>query len=95
MLYMVEIFKKTVKKSAKVKVALSKLIPSYDHQGPLLDAMGVVGDLFGSGKMFLPQVIKSARVMKKAVAYLEPFIDKKKGNHCLTALTPLSTGEWS
>ncbi|KAL5268604.1 hypothetical protein ACHWQZ_G002452 [Mnemiopsis leidyi] len=47
-------------------------------EGPLLDAMGVVGDLFGSGKMFLPQVIKSARVMKKAVAYLTPFIEASK-----------------
>ena len=43
-------------------------------EGPLMDAMNVVGDLFGSGKMFLPQVVKSARVMKKAVAYLQPFI---------------------
>ena len=43
-------------------------------EGPLMDAMNIVGDLFGSGKMFLPQVVKSARVMKKAVAYLEPFI---------------------
>jgi 5-methyltetrahydrofolate--homocysteine methyltransferase len=43
-------------------------------EGPLMDGMGVVGDLFGSGKMFLPQVVKSARVMKKAVAYLEPYI---------------------
>jgi 5-methyltetrahydrofolate--homocysteine methyltransferase len=43
-------------------------------EGPLMDGMNVVGDLFGSGKMFLPQVVKSARVMKKAVAYLEPFI---------------------
>jgi 5-methyltetrahydrofolate--homocysteine methyltransferase len=40
--------------------------------------MGVVGDLFGSGKMFLPQVIKSARVMKKAVAYLIPYLEKEK-----------------
>lgn len=53
----------------------------YDHplsviEGPLMDGMGVVGELFGSGKMFLPQVIKSARVMKKAVAYLIPFIEK-------------------
>ena len=45
---------------------------------PLMDGMNVVGELFGSGKMFLPQVIKSARVMKKAVAYLEPFIEKEK-----------------
>jgi 5-methyltetrahydrofolate--homocysteine methyltransferase len=43
-------------------------------EGPLMDGMNVVGDLFGAGKMFLPQVVKSARVMKKAVAYLEPFI---------------------
>lgn len=43
-------------------------------EGPLMDAMNVVGDLFGSGKMFLPQVVKSARVMKKAVAFLEPYI---------------------
>ncbi len=49
-------------------------------EGPLMDGMNVVGDLFGSGKMFLPQVVKSARVMKKAVAYLEPFFDAlKKG----------------
>ena len=47
-------------------------------EGPLMDGMNVVGDLFGSGKMFLPQVVKSARVMKKAVAYLEPFIEQEK-----------------
>jgi len=47
-------------------------------EGPLMDGMNVVGDLFGSGKMFLPQVIKSARVMKKAVAYLLPFMEKEK-----------------
>jgi len=45
-------------------------------EGPLMDGMNVVGDLFGAGKMFLPQVVKSARVMKKAVAYLEPFMPK-------------------
>jgi 5-methyltetrahydrofolate--homocysteine methyltransferase len=44
-------------------------------EGPLMDGMKIVGDLFGSGKMFLPQVVKSARVMKRAVAYLEPFMD--------------------
>lgn len=44
-------------------------------EGPLMDGMNIVGDLFGSGKMFLPQVVKSARVMKKAVAYLQPFIE--------------------
>ncbi len=47
-------------------------------EGPLMTGMGVVGDLFGSGKMFLPQVVKSARVMKKAVAYLLPYIEKSK-----------------
>ena len=47
-------------------------------EGPLMDGMNVVGDLFGSGKMFLPQVVKSARVMKKAVAYLIPFIEEEK-----------------
>ncbi|KLV03671.1 methionine synthase [Photobacterium ganghwense] len=47
-------------------------------EGPLMDGMNVVGDLFGEGKMFLPQVVKSARVMKQAVAYLEPFIDAEK-----------------
>ena len=51
-------------------------------EGPLMDGMNVVGDLFGEGKMFLPQVVKSARVMKQAVAYLEPFIEasKEKGS---------------
>jgi 5-methyltetrahydrofolate--homocysteine methyltransferase len=47
-------------------------------EGPLMDGMNIVGDLFGSGKMFLPQVVKSARVMKKAVAYLLPFIEDEK-----------------
>jgi len=47
-------------------------------EGPLMDGMNVVGDLFGAGKMFLPQVVKSARVMKRAVAYLEPFMEEKK-----------------
>lgn len=47
-------------------------------EGPLMDGMNVVGDLFGSGKMFLPQVVKSARVMKKAVAYLEPYLEAEK-----------------
>ena len=47
-------------------------------EGPLMDGMGVVGDLFGAGKMFLPQVVKSARVMKKAVAYLLPYMEAEK-----------------
>jgi len=47
-------------------------------EGPLMDGMNIVGDLFGSGKMFLPQVVKSARVMKKSVAYLTPYLEKEK-----------------
>jgi len=47
-------------------------------EGPLMDGMQIVGDLFGEGKMFLPQVVKSARVMKKSVAYLEPFMEQEK-----------------
>ena len=47
-------------------------------EGPLMDGMNVVGELFGTGKMFLPQVVKSARVMKKAVAILEPLMDAEK-----------------
>ncbi|MCZ6831987.1 MAG: methionine synthase [Gammaproteobacteria bacterium] len=47
-------------------------------EGPLMDGMNVVGDLFGAGKMFLPQAVKSARVMKQAVAYLQPFIEEEK-----------------
>ncbi len=53
-------------------------IPLEVIEGPLMDGMNVVGDLFGEGKMFLPQVVKSARVMKKAVAYLQPFIEAEK-----------------
>ncbi|WP_093532532.1 methionine synthase [Stenotrophomonas rhizophila] len=54
-------------------------------EGPLMDGMNVVGDLFGAGKMFLPQVVKSARVMKKAVAYLLPFIEAEKARSGDTA----------
>lgn len=54
--------------------------PLHVIEGPLMDGMNVVGDLFGAGKMFLPQVVKSARVMKKAVAYLLPFIEAEKGS---------------
>ena len=53
-------------------------MPLHVIEGPLMDGMGVVGDLFGAGKMFLPQVIKSARVMKKAVAHLIPFMEEEK-----------------
>ncbi|MFL5786147.1 MAG: methionine synthase, partial [Bacteriovoracaceae bacterium] len=53
-------------------------------EGPLMSGMSVVGDLFGEGKMFLPQVVKSARVMKKAVAYLQPYIEKEKSGKALS-----------
>ena len=59
--------------------------PLHVIEGPLMDGMNVVGDLFGSGKMFLPQVVKSARVMKKAVAYLMPFIEREKEAGDVTA----------
>ena len=57
--------------------------PLHVIEGPLMDGMNVVGDLFGAGKMFLPQVVKSARVMKKSVAYLEPFLEAEK-SECAT-----------
>jgi len=60
----------------EARVALGR--PLLVIEGPMMDGMNVVGDLFGAGKMFLPQVVKSARVMKKAVAYLEPFMDKER-----------------
>ncbi|HZL29235.1 MAG TPA: methionine synthase [Acidobacteriaceae bacterium] len=59
---------------ARVKLGRPLLV----IEGPLMDGMGVVGDLFGAGKMFLPQVVKSARVMKKAVAHLTPFMEAEK-----------------
>lgn len=66
-----------------VEIDLAEALPHYSPtlsiiEGPLMDGMNVVGDLFGSGKMFLPQVIKSARVMKKAVAFLLPYIEAEK-----------------
>ncbi len=69
--------------------ALDKLgRPILVIEGPLMDGMNVVGDLFGAGKMFLPQVVKSARVMKKSVAYLDPFLEAEK-QEC----TPTSQGK--
>lgn len=59
-------------------------------EGPLMAGMDVVGDLFGSGKMFLPQVVKSARVMKKSVAYLFPYIEKEKKINYILGLKPVS-----
>ena len=58
--------------------------PLHVIEGPLMDGMNHVGDLFGSGKMFLPQVVKSARVMKQAVAYLQPFLEQEKRDMGLT-----------
>jgi 5-methyltetrahydrofolate--homocysteine methyltransferase len=63
---------------ARAALAASGGRPIEVIEGPLMDGMNVVGDLFGSGKMFLPQVVKSARVMKKAVAHLIPFIEAEK-----------------
>ena len=65
--------------------------PLHIIEGPLMDGMNVVGDLFGSGKMFLPQVVKSARVMKKAVAYLTPFMEAEKA----AAAAAAGNGRWS
>lgn len=62
-------------------------IPLQVIEGPLMAGMNVVGDLFGSGKMFLPQVVKSARVMKKAVAYLEPYLEAEKLKNAQTTQT--------
>ncbi len=61
--------------------------PLFVIEGPLMAGMNVVGDLFGSGKMFLPQVVKSARVMKKAVAYLEPYLQAEKEANKLAGIT--------
>jgi 5-methyltetrahydrofolate--homocysteine methyltransferase len=60
--------------------------PLHVIEGPLMAGMNVVGDLFGSGKMFLPQVVKSARVMKKAVAYLEPYLQAEKDANKLAGI---------
>jgi len=66
-----------------IEADLEEARPKFEQtlqliEGPLMDGMNIVGDLFGSGKMFLPQVVKSARVMKKAVAYLEPYLNEEK-----------------
>ena len=63
-------------------------------EGPLMDGMSVVGDLFGAGKMFLPQVVKSARVMKKAVAYLTPFMEAEKEATSGVARRPAARCYW-
>ncbi|MFT5461898.1 MAG: 5-methyltetrahydrofolate--homocysteine methyltransferase [Planctomycetota bacterium] len=61
-------------------------------EGPLMDGMGIVGDLFGAGKMFLPQVVKSARAMKKAVAYLDPFMETERADIIASGGTVKSQG---
>jgi 5-methyltetrahydrofolate--homocysteine methyltransferase len=63
---------------ARVQVAIGGGRPIHVIEGPLMDGMNIVGDLFGQGKMFLPQVVKSARVMKQAVAHLVPYIEEEK-----------------
>lgn len=63
---------------ARAQVASSGGRPIHVIEGPLMDGMNIVGDLFGQGKMFLPQVVKSARVMKQAVAHLVPYIEEEK-----------------
>ena len=70
---------------ADTQEALDKLgRPIFVIEGPLMDGMNVVGDLFGAGKMFLPQVVKSARVMKKSVTYLDPFLEAEKQDFSTT-----------
>ncbi|MBN8537177.1 MAG: methionine synthase [Deltaproteobacteria bacterium] len=68
---------------------LQLAIPLKVIEGPLMKGMKIVGELFGQGKMFLPQVVKSARVMKKAVAYLEPFIEKEKDPSAVQSEAPV------
>ena len=60
-------------------------------EGPLMDGMSIVGDLFGSGKMFLPQVVKSARAMKRAVGYLEPYMEAEKTERSAAARIVMAT----
>jgi 5-methyltetrahydrofolate--homocysteine methyltransferase len=74
---------------ARVKLGRPLLV----IEGPLMDGMGVVGDLFGAGKMFLPQVVKSARVMKKAVAYLTPFMEAEKAELATRGLVTRTQGK--
>ncbi|CAE8655672.1 unnamed protein product [Polarella glacialis] len=70
-------------------------VPLYVIEGPLMQGMGIIGDLFGAGKMFLPQVIKSARVMKKAVAWLTPFMEKEKREAALANGTDPDQPKWN
>ncbi|MEM9014586.1 MAG: methionine synthase [Pseudomonadota bacterium] len=70
-----------IEDTEEARVSLGR--PLHVIEGPLMDGMNVVGDLFGDGKMFLPQVVKSARVMKQAVAHLTPFMEKEKAEQGL------------
>eukprot|EP00931_Biecheleriopsis_adriatica_P110612 TRINITY_DN848_c0_g1_i8.p1 TRINITY_DN848_c0_g1~~TRINITY_DN848_c0_g1_i8.p1 ORF type:complete len:1076 (-),score=345.69 TRINITY_DN848_c0_g1_i8:269-3496(-) len=70
-------------------------VPLHVIEGPLMQGMGIIGDLFGAGKMFLPQVIKSARVMKKAVAYLTPFMEEEKRAAALAAGEDPDQPKWN
>jgi 5-methyltetrahydrofolate--homocysteine methyltransferase len=67
--------------------------PLHVIEGPLMDGMNVVGDLFGQGKMFLPQVVKSARVMKQAVAHLVPYIEEEKRQHAAAGMDVKAKGK--
>jgi 5-methyltetrahydrofolate--homocysteine methyltransferase len=67
--------------------------PLHVIEGPLMDGMNVVGDLFGQGKMFLPQVVKSARVMKQAVAHLVPYIEEEKKQHAAAGMDVKAKGK--
>src|SRR3546814_493351 len=74
----IDAFAETDAEELRVQLAAEGKRPIEVIEGPLMEGMNVVGDLFGAGKMFLPQVVKSARVMKKAVAHLIPFIEAEK-----------------
>jgi 5-methyltetrahydrofolate--homocysteine methyltransferase len=77
----IDTYAETDTEELRVEIEAAGGRPIEVIEGPLMDGMNIVGDLFGSGKMFLPQVVKSARVMKKAVAYLIPFIEEEKANN--------------
>lgn len=80
-----------VEDTEEARVSMSRALDVIE--GPLMDGMNEVGDLFGAGKMFLPQVVKSARVMKKAVAHLEPFIASEGGDRASAGKIVLATAK--
>ncbi len=75
-------------RSARAPIAERGGRPIEVIEGPLMDGMNIVGDLFGAGKMFLPQVVKSARVMKQAVAHLIPYIEAEKARGAAARSAP-------